>query len=104
MEESATPLILAVISSIVQGHESKQIDAHHGDISRRISGLSAERLRESYPATKFVVQTLLTPSHFNLGLAMSSAAVWDTSRDCTFNVKWESKELIVIVSVVAIST
>jgi hypothetical protein len=56
---------------------------------------------------KFVVQTSIIEKHrkddSSVGLHMSTAAAWDASQDITFNVRWENKSVLVVVSVVAIA-
>mmetsp|Transcript_5324 Transcript_5324/g.11200 ORF Transcript_5324/g.11200 Transcript_5324/m.11200 type:complete len:106 (+) Transcript_5324:52-369(+) len=104
MEATAAPAILGCITETIGGG----VGLPHDELSRKLSTHAIEKLQEEFPGTthKFVVQTTVVPQSSSsgfIGISMSSAAIWDTARDCTFNVKWENKEVHVVVTVVAIA-
>jgi hypothetical protein len=99
-ETNATPLVLAAITSVLQDPSA----AATPEATSRISQATATKLHAAFPTSKIVCQTLLLPAERGgSGLTMSTTAVWDTSSDTTFNVRWENKEWLCIVSVVAVA-
>jgi hypothetical protein len=103
MEAIAAPVILSSITEII----SSNGELADNELCSKLSAQVIEKLQGAFPemAHKFVVQSIIVPqpSLGSVGLSMSSAAFWDTARDCTFNVKWENKERQVVVSVTAVS-
>ena len=103
MEATAAPVILSSITEIV----SSNGELADNELCSKLSAQVIEKLQKAFPEMthKFVVQSIIVPqpSPGSVGLSMSSATFWDTARDCTFNVKWENKERLVVVSVTAVS-
>ena len=103
MEAEASPRILAAISETMLDPGNK-LSSKDVKLTREVSANVLERLRTKWPIShKFVVQTVMLPA-LNAGdLSLSSAALWDGSKDSTFNVQWSSSDLLVVVNVVVIA-
>lgn len=103
MEAEASPSILPAISETILDPGNK-LSSKDFKLTREVSANVLEWLRTKWPVShKFVVQTMMLPA-FNAGdLSLSSAALWDGSKDSTFNVQWSSSDYVVVVNVVAIA-
>ena len=103
MEAEASPSILAAMSETILDPGNK-LSSKDLKLTREVSANILERLRTKWPISyKFVVQTVMLPA-LNAGdLSLSSAALWDDSKDNTFNVQRSSSDYVVVVNVVAIA-
>lgn len=122
MEGEALPMLLEAITGVLQSADIQNKEDDNDtipnvqltdsnvldELSRKISANGVEMLKDKFPNKfKFIVQSLLIPKLSGevstVGLSMSTAAVWEPSKDLTFNVRWENKDVQCIVSVVAIA-
>ena len=72
----------------------------------QVAAACVGKMTDAFPNYKLVVQATLLPGTSTGsgggGVTMSSAAVWDPAKDVTFTIRWESKEKLVILTIVAL--
>lgn len=98
VRDQAQHLILEVIQDCLSSEPAPSL---HAQWTERISATGVAKLHERFPSLKFILTSTLL-ERTKGGLDMASAAHWDPSCDFVFNIRFENKHVICIVSITVI--